>query len=161
MKIRCKRSKEERPQGRLMKSRGHSQHQQCFSTASAIATSVCGILKMNLKVIDNVLEKVTKFHNSLPDETSSTISSNIQRIPEDHLLYMHGMVATLRLLCCNPNVMSTNPNSMYNILHKQLAIQTFQHVMISHGYAHFGINHEQMKMSLLKQLYRSFVYGWM
>jgi len=33
--------------------------------------------------------------------------------------------------------------------------------MISHGYAHFGINHEKMKMSLLKQLYCSFVYSWM
>ena len=72
---------------------------------------------------------------------------------------MHGMVATLRLSCWNPNIMSTNSNSMYNILHKQLVIQTFQHVIISHGYAHFGINHEQMKMSLLKQLYHSFVYG--
>ena len=57
--------------------------------------------------------------------------------------------------------MSTDSNSMYNILHKQLVIQTFQHVMISHGYAHFGINHEKMKMLLLKQLYHSFVYGWM
>ena len=74
---------------------------------------------------------------------------------------MHSTVATLGLSCWNPDVMSTDSNSMYNILHKQLAIQTFQHIMISHGYAHFGINHEQMKMSLLKQLYHSFVYGQM
>jgi len=138
-----------------------SVYQQRFSTAGAIATSVRGILKMNSKAIDNVLDKVTKFRNSLPDETSSTISGNIRRIPEDHLLYMHGAVATLRLSRWNPDVMSTDPNSMYNILHEQLAIQTFQHVVISHGYAHFGINHEKMKMSLLKQLYRSFVYGQM
>ena len=74
---------------------------------------------------------------------------------------MHGVVATLGLSCWNPDVMSTDPNSMYNILHEKLVIQTFQHIMISHGYAHFGINHEQMKMSLLKQLYCSFVYGRM
>jgi len=52
-------------------------YQQHFSTAGAITTSVRGILKMNSKVIDNVLDKVTKFRNSLPDETSSTISGNI------------------------------------------------------------------------------------
>ena len=74
---------------------------------------------------------------------------------------MHGTVATLGLSCWNPDIMSTNPNSMYNILHKQLVIQTFQHIVISHGYAHFGINHEQMKMSLLKQLYHSFFYSQM
>ena len=138
-----------------------SVYQQHFSTAGAITTSVHGILKMNSKAIDNVLDKVTKFRNSLPDETSSTISGNIRRIPEDHLLYMHGAVATLGLSRWNPDIMSTDPNSMYNILHEQLAIQTFQHVVISHGYAHFGINHEKMKMSLLKQLYHSFVYSRM
>ena len=74
---------------------------------------------------------------------------------------MHGVVATLGLLRWNPDIMSTDPNLMYNILHEQLAIQTFQHIVISHGYAHFGINHGKMKMSLLKQLYCSFVYGWM
>ena len=74
---------------------------------------------------------------------------------------MHGMVVTLGLLRWNPDIMSTDPNLMYNILHEQLAIQTFQHIIISHGYTHFGINHGKMKMSLLKQLYHSFVYGWM
>ena len=138
-----------------------SVYQQHFSTAGVIATSMHGILKMNLKAIDDILKKVTKFCNSLSDEMSSTISGNIQWIPEDHLLYMHGAVVTLRLSHWNPDIMSTNPNSMYNILHEQLVIQTFQHVVISHGYAHFGINHEQMKMSLLKQLYCSFVYGRM
>jgi len=54
-----------------------SVYQQRFSTASVIATSVCGILKMNSKAIDNILNKVTKFCNSLPDEMSSTISGNI------------------------------------------------------------------------------------
>lgn len=138
-----------------------SGYQQRFSNASSIATSVRGILRNNATAIDAVLAKVTEFRNELPDETSSTISGNIRRIPEDHLLYMHCAVATLGLSRWNPDVMSTDPNSMYNILHEQLAIQTFQHIVISHGYAHFGINHEKMKMSLLKQLYRSFVYGRM
>ena len=120
-----------------------------------------GILRNNSTAIDAILAKVTDFRKKLPDETSSTISGNIRRIPEDHLHYMHCAVATLRLSKWNPDVMSTNPNSMYNILHEQLVIQTFQHVVISHGYAHFGINHEKMKISLLKQLYRSFVYGRM
>jgi len=74
---------------------------------------------------------------------------------------MHSMVATLRLSSWNPNIMSTDPNSMYNILHKQLAIQPFQHIVISHGYAHFGINHRKMGVSLLKQLYHNFVYSQM
>jgi len=54
-----------------------SVYQQHFSTAGAIATSMRGILKMNSKAINNVLNKVTKFRNSLPDEMSSTISGNI------------------------------------------------------------------------------------
>ena len=74
---------------------------------------------------------------------------------------MHSVVATLGLLSWNPDIMSTEPNSIYNTLHEQLAIQTFQYIMIAHGYAHFGINHRKMKMSLLKQLYCSFVYGQM
>lgn len=74
---------------------------------------------------------------------------------------MHCAVATLGLPRWNPDVLSTDPNSMYNILHEQLAIQTFQNVVIAHGYAHFGINHGKMKLSLLKQFYRSFVYGRM
>jgi hypothetical protein len=74
---------------------------------------------------------------------------------------MHSMVVTLGLSSWNPDIMSTNPNSMYNILHEQLAIQTFQHIVISHGYAYFGINHGKMKLSLLKRLYHSFVYGRM
>ena len=92
---------------------------------------------------------------------SSTISGNIWQIPEDHLLFMHCVVATLGLPRWNPDILSTDPNSMYNILHEQLAIQTFQNVMIAHGYAHFGINHGKMKLSLLKQFYHSFVYGRM
>jgi hypothetical protein len=135
--------------------------QQRFSTADAIATSVRDILRNNSTKIDTVLGKVTKFRGDLPDETSSTISGNIRRIPEDLLLYMHGAVATLGLSSWNPDVMSTDPNSMYNTLHEQLAIQTFQHIVISHGYAHFGINHGKMGVSLLKQLYRNFVYGRM
>ena len=134
---------------------------QRFSNAGAIVNSVRGILKNNSTAIDAVLAKVTEFRNNLPDETSSTISGNIRRIPEDHLLFMHCAVATLGLPRWNPDVLSTDPNSMYNILHKQLALQTFQNVVISHGYAHFGINHGKMKLSLLKQFYRSFVYGRM
>jgi hypothetical protein len=51
--------------------------QQHFSTAGAITTSVCDILRNNSTKIDTVLSKVTKFHGNLPDETSSTISGNI------------------------------------------------------------------------------------
>ena len=138
-----------------------SVYEQHFSTANVIVTSVHNILRNNSAKIDAVLGKVTKFCKNLPDETSSTISGNIQQIPEDHLLYMHGVVATLGLSSWNPNIMSTDPNSMYNTLHEQLAIQTFQYIVIAHGYAHFGINHGKMKMSLLKQLYRRFVYGQM
>ena len=97
-------------------------YQQCFSNAGAIVSSVHGILKNNLAAIDAVLTNLTEFHNNLPDETSSTISGNIWQIPEDHLLFMHYMVATLRLLRWNPDILSTDPNSMYNILHEQLAI---------------------------------------
>ena len=128
-----------------------SVYQQCFSNAGAIATSVRGILRNNSTAIDAVLAKVTDFHKKLPDETSSTISGNIRRIPEDHLHYMHCAVATLGLSKWNPDVMSTNPNSMYNILHEQLAIQTFQNVVISHGYAHFGINHDIAVETALSQ----------
>ena len=136
-------------------------YQQRFSNAGAIVSSMRGILKNNAPAIDAVLANVTEFCNSLPDEMSSTISGNIWRIPEDHLLFMHCTVATLGLLRWNPDILSTNPNSMYNILHEQLALQTFQNVVISHGYAHFGINHRKMKLLLLKQFYRSFVYGRM
>jgi len=133
-------------------------YQQRFSNAGVIVSSVHSILKNNSTAIDAILAKVTEFHNNLPDETSSTISGNIRRIPEDHLLFMHCAVATLRLPRWNPNVLATDPNSMYNILHEQLALQTFQNVVISRGYAHFD---GKMKLSLLKQFYRSFVYGQM
>ncbi|KIM38756.1 hypothetical protein M413DRAFT_75795, partial [Hebeloma cylindrosporum] len=68
-------------------------------------------------------------------------------------------VATLGLEMWNPDVLGTDPNSMYNILHEQLAIQTFQHLVVAHGYAHMRINLSKIKLSLLQRFYRSYVYS--
>lgn len=135
--------------------------QSRFSDKGAIATSVRDTLSDNAKKIDGARDLVSNFRNDLPHESTSIISGNIRRIPEDQLIYIHSVVASLGLKAWNPDVLSTDPNSMYNILHEQLAIQTFQHLVAAHGYAHMGINHSKIKLSLLQRFYRSFVYGRM
>ena len=57
-----------------------SVYQQRFSTAGVIATSMCSILKMNSKAIDNVLDKVTV-------KTAYTVSKLFQNVPEHSSMF--------------------------------------------------------------------------
>jgi len=61
-----------------------------------------------------------------------------------------------------PDVLSGDPESMYNLLHEHIALTTFEQVAIAFGYSHMGINLSFItNFSLLRRLYRSFVFSYM
>ena len=39
-----------------------------------------------------------------------------------------------------PDVLSQDPNSMYNLLHEHIALMTFEQVAAGFGYSHLGID---------------------
>ena len=39
-----------------------------------------------------------------------------------------------------PDVLSQDPNSMYNLLHEHIALVTFEQVAAGFGYSHLGID---------------------
>ena len=61
-----------------------------------------------------------------------------------------------------PDIISSDPDSMYNLLHKHIALITFEQVASAFGYSHLGINLQLIKnFVLLPKLYRSFVFSHM
>lgn len=61
-----------------------------------------------------------------------------------------------------PDVLSSDPESMYNALHEQIALITFEQVAAAFGYSHVSINLQFVRdYTLLCKLYRSFVFSHM
>jgi len=61
-----------------------------------------------------------------------------------------------------PDVLSGDPESMYNLLHEHIALTTFEQVAVAYGYSHMGIDLSFItNFSLLRRLYRNFVFSYM
>jgi hypothetical protein len=95
-------------------------------------------------------------------EKQGSVVNNIQRIPEPHLLMMFRTVATYGLRQWNPDVLSGDRDSMYNVLHETIALITFEQAAAAFAYSFTG-----MKMDFvgnyppLKRLYRNFIFSYM
>ena len=53
---------------------------------------------------------------------------------------MFRTVSFFGLACWAPDVLSQDPNSMYNLLHEHIALMTFKQVTAGFGYSHLGID---------------------
>jgi hypothetical protein len=95
-------------------------------------------------------------------EGRSIIANNIRRIPQQHLELMYRSISFFGLARWAPDVLGGDPESMYNILHEQIALITFQQVAAAYGYSHIGINLQLIQdFVILRKFYRNFVYARM
>jgi hypothetical protein len=104
-----------------------------------LQNSVTASLDDNSASIQGAQTKVCKLLNSISDSVG-IITNNIKRIPESHLLLMFRSVACLGLQQWAPDVLSNDPESMYNLLHEHIALKTFEQVSSAFGYSHMGAN---------------------
>jgi len=75
---------------------------------------------------------------------------------------MHRSISFFGLARWAPDVLGGDPESMYNILHEQIALMTFQQVAGAFGYSHIGINLQLVQnFVILHKFYRNFVYAYM
>lgn len=109
--------------------------------------------------IDNARVKARQLLDSLGPR-NSRISNDIRRIGEPHLCVIFQAVANLGLDRWAPDVFSSDADSMYNLLHEYIALQTFMQVSTALGYTHMANNLSYLQSpSLLRKLYRSFVFS--
>ncbi|KAI5832444.1 hypothetical protein K523DRAFT_298151 [Schizophyllum commune Tattone D] len=56
----------------------------------------------------------------------------------------------------------SDPGSLYNLFHEDLALRSFRQAVMVGGYDHLGVNMEYAhKLSFLKKIYRSFVFHYL
>ncbi|KAF8155850.1 hypothetical protein B0H34DRAFT_675962 [Crassisporium funariophilum] len=71
-------------------------------------------------------------------------------------------VTSLGLRSWALDVLSGDPDSMYNLLHKHVAFTTFEKVAAAHGYAHMGVNLSLVcNFVLMQKFYHNFVFSYM
>lgn len=117
-------------------------------------------LEQSSAYINDARTRMRDLLNSLPE--ASLISKNIKRIGEPHLLFMFRMVACFGLQHWAPDILSDDPESMYNLLHEYIALTTFEQVAGHFGYIFTGINLSYIHdFSLMRRLYRNFVFSYM
>ena len=131
-----------------------------FMSVAAIKTSVQQSLEFNAGEINNASARVQAILEDLPE--GGIIANNIRRIPQQHLEMMYRSISFLGLARWAPDVLRGDPESMYNILHEQLVLTTFQQVAAAFGYAHIGINLQLVhNFVILRKFYRNFVFSYM
>ncbi|KDR65036.1 hypothetical protein GALMADRAFT_149045 [Galerina marginata CBS 339.88] len=130
-----------------------------FANESDIKTSVHSSLRRNVNNIRAVKDRITRLKASFSD--SSLISVNISRIKEPLLEYMFEAVALAGLSRWSPDVLSQDPESMYNLLHEHVALATFMKVVKSGGYDFMAADYTLgQDFMVVRQLYRSFVFSY-
>ncbi|KAF8233476.1 hypothetical protein L208DRAFT_1556001, partial [Tricholoma matsutake] len=98
---------------------------QCYLSEAQLQNSVTSSLDDNSGRIQDAKAKVAELVSSLED---GMIAANIRHIQECHLLLIFRTVACLGLAKWAPNVLSGDPESMYNLLHEHIALKTFEQV---------------------------------
>jgi len=75
---------------------------------------------------------------------------------------MFWTVATYGLQQWNPDILSGDPDLMYNILHETIALLTFEQAAAAYVYSftRLTMNHVY-DYTILKKFYRNFVFGYM
>lgn len=123
-------------------------------------TSVTDSLDKHSSNIEDARARVAKLLDNLP--ANSITSNNIKRVSETNLLLIFRTVAVLGLRRWAPDVLSGDPDSMYNLLHEHIALTTFEQVASAYGYGFMGIDMALVRnFVLMCKFYRSFVYSYM
>lgn len=91
----------------------------------------------------------------------ASISKNMARIREDHLIMMYSAAKELGLSAWKPDLLS-DPDSLYNIAHEQVCLITFRRMLSQNGYSFMGaLAAEAKELAALKGLYRSYVFNYL
>ncbi|KAF8870515.1 hypothetical protein CPB84DRAFT_1693091, partial [Gymnopilus junonius] len=109
-----------------------------FTSEDQVQTSVHNSLNNNFGHIAAAADCLASLKATF--SPNSKISVNLGRIPEPLLLYAFRVVASFGLPHWALDVLSQDPDSMYNLLHEYIALNTFEQVAAGHGYLHMGIN---------------------
>ena len=132
-----------------------------FTSVDSVKTSIQHSLDSNAGDINDAIARVQLLLDTLP-EGRSVIANNIRRILQQHLEMMHRSISFFGLTRWAPDVLGGDPESMYNILHEQIALTTFQQVAAAFGYSHIGINLQLVQnFVILRKFYRNFVFAHM
>ncbi|KAF8225955.1 hypothetical protein L208DRAFT_1407782, partial [Tricholoma matsutake] len=110
---------------------------QHYLSEAQLQNSVTSSLDDNSGRIQDAKAKVAELLSSLED---GMIAANIRCIQECHLLHIFRTVACLGLAKWAPDVLSGDPESMYNLLHEHIALKTSEQVSTAYGYSHMGVN---------------------
>ncbi|KAF8222586.1 hypothetical protein L208DRAFT_1413194, partial [Tricholoma matsutake] len=123
-----------------------------YLSEAQLQNSVTSSLDDNSGRIQDAKAKVAELVSSLKD---GMIAANIRHIQECHLLLIFRTVACLGLAKWAPNVLSGDPESMYNLLHEHIALKTFEQVSAAYGYSHMGANLSCVHdFALMRKLYQ-------
>ncbi|KAF9456556.1 hypothetical protein BDZ94DRAFT_1326898 [Collybia nuda] len=105
--------------------------------------------KLALELHIRVLWRLSN-QNAIPPKVTNDVKAPFART-----------VAILGLEHWAPDILSTDPDSSYNLLHEHIALTTFEQVSGAFAYSHMGINLSFIHdFSLLRKFYRSFVYAY-
>ncbi|KAL1659019.1 hypothetical protein GGF50DRAFT_92225 [Schizophyllum commune] len=91
------------------------------------------------------------------------IAQALWDVGEDSLVFIFQKIAAAGLQKWSPDISQSDPESLYNQLHEQLALKTWRQVALAAG----GYNHLQISLKYAKQdaffirVYRSFVFSYM
>ena len=131
-----------------------------FFSERQVKSSITASLDQNSGLIHNSRTLVEEFLKSLPD--GGIISNNIKHMSQSNLQLMFRTVAILILEQWAPDVLSCDPDSMYNLLHEHIALIMFEQVSSAFGYSHMGLDLSLLHdFPLMRKLYRSFVFNYM
>jgi hypothetical protein len=130
-----------------------------FTNDAQVQSSVQDSIDNNAGFIDGAKTRHDALILSL--KPSSTISYNIGRIPEPFRLFMFRTVACFGLERWAPDVLSQDPQSVYNSIHEHIALLTFEQVAQGYGYSFMGVDINMAKnFALMRKFYRSFVFSY-
>ncbi|KAJ6499741.1 hypothetical protein C8R47DRAFT_971658 [Mycena vitilis] len=92
-----------------------------------------------------------------------TIAANIAQVGEQHLQLIFSTILSAGLVQWRPDIIGGTFDSLYNLAHENIAINTFQQVAGAHGYVRIGPDLTRLRdAAFLRKLYRNSILadGW-
>ncbi|KAL1712148.1 hypothetical protein EV715DRAFT_297347 [Schizophyllum commune] len=141
-----------------------------FKTADNVRLTVKTRLNAYASKIDSVHERVQAERNTLEAKRSQPLTQSegyivawIAGISEFAMQTTYAMLAASGCTTWAPDLgVGSDPGSLYNLFHEDLALRSFRQAVLVGGYDHLGVNMEYAhKLSFLKKIYRSFVFHYL
>ncbi|KAJ7086952.1 hypothetical protein C8R44DRAFT_650406, partial [Mycena epipterygia] len=131
-----------------------------FSSADNINTQLYGIIGSTTPPTNDVYRWISEFLRTIKAMSSQTARDAV-RIGNQHLRIIFNAITNAGLHAFAPNVFG-NIESMYNLVHKHLAIHTFRAITVAWAYSFCECNISLLdNYNLLHSFYQSFIYGYM